>query len=215
MNDPTIRQQKLPDEILESEKTRSEFLRWKLVLCAALGAAGLGITSGSAVAPPIGLLCLIPLACAYVDLLCTNLNLRIILIGRHFSDQCDPYESFVGKYRIVFCLEDWALYGSTYVISGLLILLAIARLLQAAFRQSSFVGLECFQCIAILLTSVVAIILTRWMQQAYDILNKLEVHDKKFDVYKHFIGLLSKRSKLFKLFAEFFKIGASGADHSQ
>ena len=214
MNDQTTRQQKLPDEILESQKTRSDFLRWKLVLCAALGAAGLGITSSLGTSH-IGLLALIPLACAYVDLLCTNINLRIILIGRHFSDQSDPYESFVGKYRIVFCLEDWALYGSTYVISGLLILLAAARLLQASVWQISSVGLECFQCIAILLTSMVAIVLTRWMQEAYDILKELEVHDEKVDVYKHFIGLLSKRSKLFKLFAKLFKIGASGADHSQ
>lgn len=104
MNDLTSRQEKLPDEILEAQKTRSELLRWKLLLCAALGSAGLGLASGAS-ASFIGLLALIPLACTYVDLLCTNINLRMIFIGRHLSAEGDPYELFVEKHRIVYCLQ--------------------------------------------------------------------------------------------------------------
>ena len=128
MGDQFIREEKLPDEILESQKTRSSLLQWKLLLCSAIGTVAFGLTEHVSHSS-IGLLGLIPLACAYVDLLCTNINLRIILIGTYFKRENDPYESFVGPFRVVFSLEDWALYGSTYVITGLVIIVALANLI--------------------------------------------------------------------------------------
>jgi hypothetical protein len=71
--------EKLRDEILEAEKARSDLLKWKLVLVAAIGTVGLGFGQ-SEVGHPIVLIG-IPLVCAYVDLLCSHLTLRIHVIG--------------------------------------------------------------------------------------------------------------------------------------
>ena len=198
------RQQKLADEVVESQKTRSDFLRWKLILCAALGAAGLGITSGSSSTSLIGLLALIPLTCAYVDLLCSNINLRIILIGKYFAKEQDPYESFVGKHRVVFSLEDWALYGSTYVISAILILLAMVYLFLAAVGEQGCPKptlLVYFEYLGIILSSVIGIVLTRWTQLAYTILNKADP-DVTTD---KFLNTLCGQTWLFRFFLCFLK----------
>ena len=60
-------------EIVEAQKGRTDLLKWKLILVAALGALGLGINGFSKDAKPaLSLdlaLCLIPLVCVYVDLL--------------------------------------------------------------------------------------------------------------------------------------------------
>lgn len=214
MNGQSDRQKKLPEEILESQKMRSELLRWKLILCAALGAAGFGLSSGSS-SSPIALLALIPLACVYVDLLCTNINLRMILIGRYFSANGDPYESFVEKHRIVFCLEDWALYGSTYALSAILILLAISYPVLAAGQQSNSAGLQCFQCGGILLSSVITIVLTRWTRQAYYILRRRALLEEGIEADKHFAEQLCKKKTLCKLFVKLFMKGIDSADSSQ
>jgi hypothetical protein len=69
------------NEIIEAERSRTDLLKWKLILVAALGAIGLGINSpGSTLQPTLSLhlvLCLIPLVCVYVDLLCSHLGMRI------------------------------------------------------------------------------------------------------------------------------------------
>jgi hypothetical protein len=112
------RTSKLPDEILATQQARSDLLKWKLVLVAALGAAGFGLEEK--IAPTHLLLALIPLVCLYVDLLCTNLNLRLIVIGTYYASfHEDIYEGFVAKNRRAFDLEDWALYWSTIVVSVL------------------------------------------------------------------------------------------------
>jgi hypothetical protein len=214
MNGQSERQKKLPEEILESQKMRSELLRWKLILCAALGAAGFGLSSGSS-SSHIALLALIPLACVYVDLLCTNINLRMILIGRHFSANGDPYESFVEKHRIVFCLEDWALYGSTYALCVVLIFLAISYLVLAAVQQSNSAGLECFQCAGILLSCIIAIVLTGWTRQAYYILRKRALLEEGIKTDKHFVEQLCKKNALCKLFVKSFMKGVASVDCSQ
>lgn len=210
----SARQQKLADEILESQKTRSDLLRWKLVICAILGSAGFGLTGSGSL--HIGLLALLPLACVYIDLLCTNLNLRIILIGGFFTSKEDPYESFVGPRRVVFCLEDWALYGSTYVLSGLLFLLAMVHLGLAVFQTGS-TGLRCLECGSIFVSSAITMILTRWTQQAYKLLMDLTPLDKSIDAEAYFIGQLSEKNLRFKWFltiAKRFVRGVAGADRS-
>ena len=128
----------LREEIIESQKVRSELLKWKLLIVSALGAAGLGLSgqeaSGhGAVSSAYLVLLLIPFACFYVDLLCRHMSLRIIVIGTFLrnssSDEETEYERFVLKTKSmgpkklnVFDLEDWALGGSTTVLSLLVIL---------------------------------------------------------------------------------------------
>ena len=160
MNEQTLRIQKLPDKILESQKARTDLLRWKLVICAALGAAGLSLTGKNSTST-ITLLALIPVGCTYVDLLCTNINLRIILIGRFLSTQEDSYESFVAPHRIVFSLEDWALYGSTFVISVLLILFSSIRFFAYFVYHKSFSNFTILESIAIIVSSIITIIFSK------------------------------------------------------
>jgi hypothetical protein len=71
----------LREEILQAERVRSDLLKWKLALVGALGAAGLGFAGSDGPAGAVLVLCLVPLVCLYVDLLCSHLSLRILVIG--------------------------------------------------------------------------------------------------------------------------------------
>jgi hypothetical protein len=115
------RSSKLPDEIISAEQCRSDYLKWKLLLVAGLGAAGFGL--GECATPRPLLLALIPFVCMYVDLLCINLKLRTLVIGTFYAKRNDHYETFVSDNRTVFVMEDWALYWSTYAICLILILI--------------------------------------------------------------------------------------------
>lgn len=120
----------LRDEIIEAQKTRSDLLKWKLILVAGLGGTGLGLKSNSSGDFNILLLLpLIPLVCVYVDLLCRHLNLRMSIIGHFIEYQsldsgntCPDrdYEQFcheVGHEKGMFNLEAWAIQWSTIVLS--------------------------------------------------------------------------------------------------
>lgn len=74
---------KLRDEIIEAEKSRVDLLKWKFISIAALGsiALGVGVKNPSEIISQEATLCLIPLVCVYVDLLCKHLNLRILVIS--------------------------------------------------------------------------------------------------------------------------------------
>lgn len=128
------------NEIVEAEKSRIDLLKWKLILVAALGAIGLGISNLSSTAKPMLslhlTLCLIPLVCVYVDLLCKHLQMRILVISTFF--QCQEYEnktdetscfysyeSFCEEFRSVFNLEDWAQQWSTQFLSVSVIVAAL------------------------------------------------------------------------------------------
>ncbi len=124
------------NEIVEAEKGRTDLLKWKLILVAALGAIGLGISNPSSTAKPILslhlTLCLIPLVCVYVDLLCKHLQMRILVISAFFqknnADETScfySYESFCEQARPVFELEDWAQQWSTQFLSVLIIVAAL------------------------------------------------------------------------------------------
>jgi hypothetical protein len=146
-------------EIIEAEKSRTDLLKWKLIIVAALGAVGLGIgfevpTTTSTTMSPILTLSLIPLAATYVDLLCKHLQLRILVISEFFHSHCTnkeisdfiSYETFTHKVRIVFDLEDWAQIGSTLFLSILVIL--VAYLLKLS--ESEFWVLLISGCIGLL-----------------------------------------------------------------
>jgi hypothetical protein len=119
-------------EILEAEKARSDLLKWKLVLVAALGTIGLGLTETN-VGHPVVLIG-IPLVCAYVDLLCRHLTLRIHVIGYFMRSRPEvkpvnrdldwqqnffrKYEEFADRNRAAFILETVALTVSSVLLSG-------------------------------------------------------------------------------------------------
>lgn len=120
----------LREEIVASQKLRSDLYKWKLIIVSALGAAGLGFTEHGEHAGfryAYLVLVLIPFVCFYVDLLCKHVSIRIMVIGTFirlgFCGVETAYEGFVVKTREklnVFVLEDWALQGSTTVLSSLI-----------------------------------------------------------------------------------------------
>ncbi|CAK8725155.1 hypothetical protein KKHLCK_16005 [Candidatus Electrothrix laxa] len=155
----SIREEKLSEEIIDAHRTRADFLKWKLLISAALGAAGLGLSKDTVGKDTTALLALIPLVCVYVDLLCTNLNQRIILIGTHFAQQHgDAYEC---RCRAAgdkgwFNLEDSALYGSTYAACIILFMFAAGKLWKTGMANEQWL-----QPGAVILGSITGLILTR------------------------------------------------------
>ncbi|HMA66767.1 MAG TPA: hypothetical protein VKO20_03015 [Desulfosalsimonadaceae bacterium] len=214
MDDQTLRQAKLPDEILEAQKTRSSLLRWKLLICAAIGSAGLGFTSQSSQAG-IGLLALIPLTCAYVDLLCANLNLRMIIIGRYFADHGDSYETYISPRRVIFCLEDWALYGSTIMIACLLMMLAAGHFAYAIYAGATLnvsPVFECCQCVAIFLSCVITIVMTRWIVRAFRILSECGIREMD---QAAFLQRLGEQDLFFRMLMKIFLREGKNANRTQ
>jgi len=131
-------------ELIEAEKSRLDLFKWKLIISATLAGIGLGfMPEKQAEAESIFssmhlVLCLIPLACNYVDLLCVNLQIRILVIGKFFKEikQHDfegislikLYETFCNENSDVFCLDDVAQFWSTYFVSILVIAVGLLHL---------------------------------------------------------------------------------------
>ena len=123
--------ERLRDEILQAQNTRSELLKWKLGLVGAIGAAGLGFAGSVGLRHADLVLCALPPVAIYVDLLALHLTLRIIVIGTYFrtagaaeARAYQGYEDFahdarnLGGGQSAFDLEDWALFYSTYALSA-------------------------------------------------------------------------------------------------
>jgi hypothetical protein len=120
-------------EIVETSKSRTEFLKWKLIGAAGLGAVGLGLTEHAGAAGGYLVLALIPFVCFYVDMICRHISLRILVIGRFLrlpqAGEQAAYEEFaqLSRNEGVFGFEDLALVWSTVLLSGLVFLLGLLR----------------------------------------------------------------------------------------
>ena len=103
---------------LEAQKTQAEFLKWKLIAVASVAAVALGFAGPEQrhVSGARMLVCLIPLICAYVDLLSLHIVVRIIVIAAFLRKCNDAYETFVYSVRMQsanpFRFELMALHGS-------------------------------------------------------------------------------------------------------
>ena len=150
----------ISNEIVESQKVRSDFLKWKLVVIATLATVGFGI-SDSYKRFELAF-ALIPFASAYIDALCLHLNLRIYSIGRwHTTEQAkalDPdfeymkeYEKFTDKLHEcgAYNLEKWTIFYSSLVINSLIIVYSITHICDLSIHA-----------FALLLSSVIGLILT-------------------------------------------------------
>jgi hypothetical protein len=95
--DNEVSMEGLRTEIIESQKTQADFLKWKLISVAAVASISLGLapTGGTALEGAKLLMCLVPLVCAYVDLISLHLMIRILTIGIYLKNSGDPYEKFV------------------------------------------------------------------------------------------------------------------------
>jgi hypothetical protein len=124
----------LRNEIVASENARLDFIKWKIVLVAALGAVGLGLVSDTKVAAP-AVLGFIPIACAYVDVVCAHVNFRILLIARFLrtggranrppDSATADYEALCEEQRGGFRLESVVLVGTTVAMSILVAVVAL------------------------------------------------------------------------------------------
>lgn len=130
----------ISQEVIESQKSRSELLKWKIIVVSILATVGLGVSKD--IEKLELAFCLIPLVCGYVDALCLHLNLRIFSIGKwHKLDvgknlnsefvYMQHYEEFIqrayecGAYR----LEKLTILFSSLIIN---ILIAVVPYLNIA-----------------------------------------------------------------------------------
>ncbi len=128
LNDKFLRQ-----EIIESQKMQADFLKWKLITVAAVFPISLGLTSKHCNPTEDStklLICLIPLLCAYVDLICLHNLCRAITIGAFLKFSGNKYECFVFAVRKSqgtdpFVFERLALKVSSIVVNAIVFLLGI------------------------------------------------------------------------------------------
>lgn len=128
----------LRSEVIESQRAQTDFIKWKLIIVSALGSVSLGVAKTNIVPGSQYLICLIPLVCAYVDLMYYHLTLRILVIGSFIRDinrannmvssVMAPYEQYVQetrshKWQDCFAFEQWTVQGSSYILAFLVIIL--------------------------------------------------------------------------------------------
>jgi hypothetical protein len=127
---------KLRDEIIESQKTQSQLAKWKLILVATIAATALGSVPNVSPTGRVGVLAILPIVCIYVDALCFHTGARIMTIARYFRTRAkgrllsgnssvstsvseyDSYEWYCLKHRRHFAVEGFAMLGVTVIASA-------------------------------------------------------------------------------------------------
>lgn len=113
----------LRSEIIESQKSGADFLKWKLIATATVASILAGVGQKEAAPEELHLLIfLIPLICAYVDLVSLDLAVRILTIGAYLRTHGDVYEQWVERVRTTegknpFAFAPIAVHGSSLAIS--------------------------------------------------------------------------------------------------
>lgn len=223
-------------EIIETQKVRSDLLKWKLILCAVLGGIGLGLrgvglrgmagtnsfSSGGLDSHIYLTLCLIPPVCAYVDILCYHLNLRMFVIARFLKDprrriirnfsndnkksindteaeyeNFRLYEKICEEERDAFELESFALKASSIVLSFILIILPFVVELDNQTPE--------LDNIILVVSGFFGIIAAIWIESSYqkklELLNQTEQdqqnNDKQNKTNKIYQELSGKYNKLY------------------
>lgn len=138
----------LRTEIIESQKTQAEFLKWKLIAVSAVGSISLGFTPvATQTANSQGLallLCAVPLICAYIDFVSLHIMIRIVTIGTYLKKKGSEYESFVFLTRErganPFIFETIALHGSSIIFNLVLIALSFAPIVTSWVQHAYLLG---------------------------------------------------------------------------
>jgi hypothetical protein len=118
-------------EIVETQKTGADFVKWKLIATATVASLLVGV--GRARLNDDGhlqlLICLIPLICAYVDLVSSDLAIRILAIAAFLRDHGDVYERWVQPKRSSpnnpWAFAPIAIHGSSLAICLLILAVGI------------------------------------------------------------------------------------------
>ncbi|KVG89103.1 hypothetical protein WJ36_25755 [Burkholderia ubonensis] len=170
----------LRTELIELQKVRSDLLKWKLLIVAGVGGTALGLSGQGSGQDSYLALAVIPLACAYVDLLCRHLSLRIEIIrsfirsfiaGRVGESPVHEFERFYRDRKESWkkwSLESQALIGSTLILSVAVAVVGIKILASRdphwclmSWRAALFYG-----------SSLMGIALTSWAEWQYKRLTK-------------------------------------------
>lgn len=112
----------LRTEIVESQKSVSDLLKWKIILIAAVGSTAFGLLKEKRDVT-LELLALIPLICAYVDALVYHDGLRMMIISKFLQDMgsidglLSSYEKHCASHRRAFYLEITILIGTSLLLS--------------------------------------------------------------------------------------------------
>lgn len=131
----------LRQEILESQKARMDFLKFKLVAIAVLGAAALGLqgaeNSGSLGEDIDFILCILPFVCIYVDFICYHNNIRVFIIAQHLQQSGDEYENFLKQLssgtskeqgtNYYFKMEDFVIFYTSLFVAFLIIIYGFVK----------------------------------------------------------------------------------------
>lgn len=137
----------LRSEILQAQEARTDLLKYKLLVCAAVGAVavGTGPSAGGGKVPYV--VGIIPPVCLYIDVICKHNDIRILVIGRFLGLRRDSlaasYERFASNVRHVFGLEAFALSFSTWLLSAAIATVGIGRVIvQGSDADAVLVTIE-------------------------------------------------------------------------
>ena len=136
----------LNTEIIETQKSRYDLLKWKMIVFAALSATGLGLSKGTTSYADL-VLCCIPFVCVYIDMLWYHLSVRNAAIGyfrrkmsarrkldinsddtpkdSEYTTYQEWYEEFIEIAKGTYRLEKLCVYLSSVVFSTILIVLSV------------------------------------------------------------------------------------------
>lgn len=117
---------KLRDEIIETQKSQNDYVKWKLVVVAAIGATGLGAVP-HVPKNAVALLAFIPLVCIYVDAICFGGEIRIVSIARFIRSSMSTGSTDDRLYETHFALLTFALFGASIFLSLLVFSLSLSH----------------------------------------------------------------------------------------
>lgn len=171
----------LRSEIVQSQQIYIDLLKWKVILTAALGGAGLGVNFSKQPIPVV--FALIPLVSVYVDVACSHVYRRILVIANWFKmwperaeriGKVTPAESFICGYEH-WCDEAWsrsnrpssaesvAIRAFTELSSFLLLLIGLALWFGGSIKEIKVhIDRSRPAAFAIILTSTLAIMAVEW-----------------------------------------------------
>jgi hypothetical protein len=156
----------LRSEIVEAQKLGADFLKWKLIGIAAVASVALGLDKAGGDHPL--LLCLIPLICAYTDIINLDLVTRIAVIAAYMRRGNDSYELFVadlrGSSRNPFKAGLVTIYLSSGVVDFLILVVGWATC-QALNMAAGLAGI----CITVALWNIHAARVARIARRAKEL----------------------------------------------
>jgi len=155
----------LRNEIIDAHRSAADFLKWKLIAVASVASVGVGFWAPATGQLPDArlIICLIPLICAYVDMVHLDLAVRVQLIATFLRNCRDPYENYVDQLRgradNPFDADMNAVHGSSIIAS---VILLVAGIIGSSRSWSRF-HVDSF-----ITSGVLGIVATAFLRNVYE-----------------------------------------------